>query len=61
MANKTVSLTKVVIPCRLSFANNEEEYTQEEIAGMLGISHQAVCDRLESVRKKIAEYYERNR
>ena len=39
----------------------EEEYTQEEIAGMLGISHQAVCDRLESVRKKIAEYYERNR
>lgn len=39
----------------------EEEYTQEEIADMLGISHQAVCDRLESVRKKIAEYYDNNR
>ena len=38
----------------------EEEYTQEEIADMLGISHQAVCERLESVRKKIAEYYENN-
>ena len=39
----------------------EEEYTQEEIADMLGISHQAVCERLESVRKKIAEYYENNK
>ena len=38
----------------------EEEYTQEEIADMLGISHQAVCERLESVRKKISEYYENN-
>lgn len=39
----------------------EEEYTQEEIADILGISHQAVCERLESVRKKIAEYYDNNR
>lgn len=39
----------------------EEEYTQEEIADMLGISHQAVCERLECVRKKISEYYEKNR
>lgn len=39
----------------------EEEYTQEEIADMLGISLQAVCDQLESVRRKIAEYYEKNR
>ena len=38
----------------------EEEYTQEEIADILGISHQAVCERLASVRKKIAEYYENN-
>ncbi len=35
----------------------EEEYTQEQIASMLGISQQAVNDRLESAVKKIAEFY----
>lgn len=37
-----------------------DSFTQEEIAETLGISQQAVNYRLESVRKKIAEYYERN-
>ena len=37
-----------------------DNFTQEEIADMLGISQQAVNYRLESVRKKIADYYERN-
>ena len=37
-----------------------DSFTQEEIADMLGISQQAVNYRLESVRKKIADYYERN-
>ena len=36
-------------------------FDYEGIADMLGISHQAVCERLECVRKKISEYYEKNR
>ena len=32
---------------------SEDEYTEEEIGKMLGITQQAVSDRLESIRKKI--------
>ena len=36
-----------------------DEFTQEEIAGMLGTSQRAISDRLEAVRRKIADYYDR--
>ena len=35
-------------------------FRHREIAEMLGISQRAICDRLEAVRKKIAEYYDRH-
>jgi len=37
----------------------EEEYTQEEIAKMLGISHQAVSKQLKYVRKEFSEFFQR--
>ena len=37
-----------------------DNFTQEEIAETLGITQQAVNDRLESARKKITDYYERS-
>lgn len=37
-----------------------EGYTQGEIAEKLGISHQTVSEHLESIRRKITAYYEKN-